>query len=550
MEISMKCPICGKEYEGDKCPDCSGLEITVNESDYLKRKMEYEEKQTKKKSASSANTQKVEKKKTIIIPKDADKRIDDIRDKSLKAVYKKAEDISTRVKSRNFDKIKQHKWYFIIPLAVIVVLCIGIGMFIGLNSKKNYDMYINSDGKIYNVKENDNEYICDADSAVFASDNETFFIRECNDGIDKSKLVQTMISQNGKYNCAVTYDDDSKMYTLYLVCDNNIVTVSQNLKTKSIINVTDDGKVIYTDTDVLNDEGAVGGIELYIYNAGNDIQNGKLSCIEDNLLSVNDYAKRHLLICYNKDLSLYTYDYEATDGKKGIADDVSCVCAMSEKNNNVFTGKAADINNSDNADAVVYASEGRYLYHNFEQKKDENDIVIAPAVTAGEEFIIKKNKFVYAISSGSISYAVIKDGKVGDFSVIDDIGQLTDYVYSDKTSGIIMVNSSGQLVSISDGNKKNITDGVADGSLSLVKNSDIGITYIKSNIQYYRASASSDEYAMKDNISQNYTGETYLYKNKLYFYTGDNQMYECTIKGENLRNIGSVEYCWIGSKHK
>ena len=51
----MLCPKCGQEYEGDKCPRCSGPQIIVNNSDYLRRKKAYEEKQAGKKSASSDN---------------------------------------------------------------------------------------------------------------------------------------------------------------------------------------------------------------------------------------------------------------------------------------------------------------------------------------------------------------------------------------------------------------------------------------------------------------------------------------------------------------
>ena len=49
----MICPKCGQEYEGDKCPRCSGPEIIVNNADYLKRRRAYEEKQAVERSASS-----------------------------------------------------------------------------------------------------------------------------------------------------------------------------------------------------------------------------------------------------------------------------------------------------------------------------------------------------------------------------------------------------------------------------------------------------------------------------------------------------------------
>ena len=54
----MLCPKCGREYEGTKCPNCDGLDIIVNQDDYLKRRKEYEEKQAVLKSAFSDNEEK------------------------------------------------------------------------------------------------------------------------------------------------------------------------------------------------------------------------------------------------------------------------------------------------------------------------------------------------------------------------------------------------------------------------------------------------------------------------------------------------------------
>ena len=39
----MKCPKCGNEYEGVSCPQCKEVKIVINDSDYLRRKKEWEE---------------------------------------------------------------------------------------------------------------------------------------------------------------------------------------------------------------------------------------------------------------------------------------------------------------------------------------------------------------------------------------------------------------------------------------------------------------------------------------------------------------------------
>lgn len=583
----MKCPVCGKEYEADKCPNCSGLEITVNESDYLKRKMAYEKKQAKKKSASSSNEVK-----KIVVPENADKKIDDIRKKSIEAVYKKAEDISVKVKgkknkaeikngsknkSKNINKTGdvtdiamrnesgstlpvtrkrvKHTWKWLVGGAVLLTAIIAVVVSVLVLNKKDYVLYMSSNNKIYNVDGLENTYVCDMNQAVFTVDNKTFYTPDFPQEIDMSKVQQTLASESGKYFSAVSYDDDSKEYTVYVWNKTSSCVISKNKKCANVINITDSGKVIYTDTDIVNDEGAVGGIELYIFSveqSDDEEQNlsGKLTIIEENVLSVNDYAKKHTLICHNKDLSLYTFDYEAMDGKKGIADDVGRVCAMSDSFDYVYTGKSAVLNNSKNADSVIYSCDGKYFYHNLNKSADEEDMYITDVSTTGEEFIVNKDKSVYMIKLGHLYFAKIIDSKTEEFSDVEIIGQMTDYVYLNNKNCIIIVNSNGQLVSVLDGSKNILSEGITDGSLSVVKNSSDGITYIKNGTQFFRTIDSDKEYVMKESVNIGYTGETYLYKKKLYFYTDTNEMYECTIKGEELNNIGNVEHCWIGSVHK
>lgn len=74
----MVCPKCGREYEGTKCPNCDGLDIIVNQDDYLKRRREYEEKQAALKSASSDNEEKNKSDEAL--------RPDEILDKIVKQI--------------------------------------------------------------------------------------------------------------------------------------------------------------------------------------------------------------------------------------------------------------------------------------------------------------------------------------------------------------------------------------------------------------------------------------------------------------------------------
>lgn len=84
------------------------------------------------------------------------------------------------------------------------------------------------------------------------------------------------------------YDEGSAQYALYTWKDGqDAVQVSKNAYDKDIGYITNKGKVIYSDVEVVNEEGGLGAMQLYVYDAS-----GKLTLIEGQLKEYFVYAGR------------------------------------------------------------------------------------------------------------------------------------------------------------------------------------------------------------------------------------------------------------------
>jgi hypothetical protein len=136
---------------------------------------------------------------------------------------------------------------------------------------------------------------------------------------------------------------------------------------------------------------------------------------------------------------------------------------------------------------------------------------------------------------------------MGDYNKIAQLGSMMSLVYIPSEEQLVFINSDGNLVYAKKGDIKNITENVLEGSLSLVVNSDKGVTYIKDNSRYYIASVSDNEVKLSDDVTAS-SARVVFYKNKLYFYKEDGVLYTCSHKGKELNQVGNVEWFWLGSR--
>lgn len=550
----MLCPKCGQEYEGTECPNCQAPKIIVNNTDYQKRREAYEKKQAALKSASSRNAA-IEEEQSVQTVVSSDKRktpTDTYEEINYLEVMRKVRDTGKELAGNAVNKLDLNKGKatikkYLKPLIILLVLlcavsAVGVGIY-RLAVRKNYVLYMSSNQKIYNVAGLESDYVCDRNQAVFAVDNQTFYTPVFPAELDKDNLLSVLSSNHGEYFAGVLYHEESAKYALYTwkADGSNLKLVSENLYQKEIKYITDKGKIIYTDVEVINEEGGLGNIQLYVYDSSE-----KLILIEQYLRGVYIYAGQEKILCYNKDQVLYTYDYNTLAVSEVISEETKSIYAESVQDN-FFTSKAETVNTSKSADAVIYSENGSWYYYDFAEHKSH---FISQETGSNAEFVYEeKGGYVYILLPNKISYGEITAEGITGLTVVDELSS-EDYIYLDEKNELIYRNAAQKLCSLSKNKKTVIDSDVVSGSLSAVGNTDTGFTYIKENAQYYRASIGADAVRMCEVSEGTNTTDTLFYKNRLYFYDAQGQLYSCTKKGKDLNKVGEVERFWLGTEYK
>lgn len=552
--IYMICPKCGQEYEGDKCPRCNGPEVIVNNADYLKRKRAYEEKQAGKGSASS--DKETSENNTADVKNGGQKEVlpDEMFRRLKESGSKFAQDAVEKTASQAKKAVKGKKKLIVRIIAAAIVLMLaflaGFGIF-KLATRKNYVLYMKYNNKIYNVAGIDSKLVCSKDDIVFEADNNSFYMPEFSDEIDKNNIIQKMASNQGKYFTAITYDSVEDKYTLFVWNNSMSLRLAESSNKKEILYISDKGTIIYKDTQVVNDQGALGQTSLMVSkldkSKDGDVH-GVITEVESSLANVYIYSAKNTIIYNSTGNVLYTLNYDKDEKKKEISEDAKNIYALTSKSSVRYSYKANLVNQSDKAEGFIYSVNGNCYYHSISSKNTE-DMFIGKFNGSGVELIYDKD-YVYVINSGQVSYASVKKDVTPVFTVVSKLGGASDYVFLELADTIAAVDENNNLISISSGKVKTIAENITDGSLSIVKNTSSELTYIRDNVQYYKKSLTADEVKMTDVGSDADTVSTLFYKNKLYYYNSDKKLCSCTVKGKNGSVVGDVERFWLGTEYK
>lgn len=552
--IYMICPKCGQEYEGDKCPRCNGPEVIVNNADYLKRKRAYEEKQAGKGSASS--DKETSENNTADVKNGGQEEVlpDEMFRRLKESGSKFAQDAVEKTASQAKKAVKGKKKLIVRIIAAAIVLMLaslaGFGIF-NLATRKNYVLYMKYNNKIYNVAGIDSKLVCSEDDIVFEADNNSFYMPEFSDEIDKNNIIQKMASNQGKYFTAITYDSMEDKYTLFVWNNSMSLRLAESSNKKEILYISDKGTIIYKDTQVVNDQGALGQTSLMVSkldkSKDGDVH-GVITEVESSLANVYIYSAKNTIIYNSTGNVLYTLNYDKDEKKKEISEDAKNIYALTSKSSVRYSYKANPVNQSDKAEGFIYSVNGNCYYHSISSKNTE-DMFIGKFNGSGVELIYDKD-YVYVINSGQVSYASVKKDVTPVFTVVSKLGGASDYVFLELADTIAAVDENNNLISISSGKVKTIAENITDGSLSIVKNTSSELTYIRDNVQYYKKSLTADEVKMTDVGSDADTVSTLFYKNKLYYYNSDKKLCSCTAKGKNGSVVGDVERFWLGTEYK
>lgn len=360
-----------------------------------------------------------------------------------------------------------------------------------------------------------------------------------------------MASNQGKYFTAITYDSMEDKYTLFVWSNSMSLRLAESSNKKEILYISDKGTIIYKDTQVVNDQGALGQTSLMVCkldkSKDGDVH-GVITEVESSLANVYIYSAKNTIIYNSTGNVLYTLNYDKDEKKKEISEDAKNIYALTSKSSVRYSYKANPVNQSDKAEGFIYSVNGNCYYHSISSKNTE-DMFIGKFNGSGVELIYDKD-YVYVINSGQVSYASVKKDVTPVFTVVSKLGGASDYVFLELADTIAAVDENNNLISISSGKVKTIAENITDGSLSIVKNTSSELTYIRDNVQYYKKSLTADEVKMTDVGSDADTVSTLFYKNKLYYYNSDKKLCSCTVKGKNGSVVGDVERFWLGTEYK
>ncbi len=545
----MICPKCGQEYTGDSCPRCEGPKIIVNNQEYLQRKMEYEKKQAEVKSASSSDADKnvntEEKKKTSgeeVKPDEVFKKIVD----RAKREGGNAGKVISRGASKHKNLSMKMAKRILVALVVVTAVILCAGVVIKVVRRNNQTLYTRYNGKIYNVSGIDSKYVCDYDKAYFKIDGRDFYVPDEPEDVAGKTVLTRATSDNGKYYLSEVYDEDSNRYTLYLWNNDVNYKLSENSNKKSVMYLSDDGNVVYKENEMINDVGGMGKTSLYVSQL-TKTDSGFIPTttqLSEQVRQSCVYSDRQLVIYNTEDDVLYSFYYGKNKKESVIDTDVTAIYPMMVSKKGYYSYRASQLNTDKDVSSLVYVSGNKArLYDCLDKNAVSSAIDDTTSVTG--EYIVTDGG-VYSINSSNIRYASYKNKQLGKYSDIVSLGNTANVLYFADKETIIAVTADGNLLSVNKGTAKNITDGVLEGSLSAVNNTDTGITYIRNNVQYYYNISSSKEMVISEAAGNTSTSDTLMYRNRLYFYNSDGRMCSCTVRGRDDKLIGDVEKFWLG----
>lgn len=541
----MVCPKCGREYEGTKCPNCDGLDIIVNQDDYLKRRREYEEKQAALKSASSDNEEKNKSDEAL--------RPDEILDKIVKAggqARKKI--IDKKAEKAQKEKNKKKKMVIVgIVIGFMVVLAGALGTYMLINHKEAI-LYAIYDDTIYRISETNMQQVCDYNEAIFESDNNSFHIQSIPQQFRDRTIKESMSSSNGKYYCAFVYSHSTNKYSILLWNNENSDILAENNKEKKLLYIDNEGYVIYQETEIINEEGSVGTTQLYISKVESD-HNVTTTMISETVKDIYVYSDKKTVIFNDLDGKLYTYVYGKNPKKQLIAHDVTTVYGAVGDCLHLFSYKAQQVNTLKDCNGFIYKCNDAVYYYqvDFNDGKSiylgkNNDTNLTCIVDKNDVIMVSKNTLMSAkiVDKAIDTHTEMK--VVDTYTEIAKLKALDNIIYDGNSKSVIFINDNDSLMYYSKGNITTISDEVTDGTLNWVANTKGAFTYVCNQVQMYCKNVKTSPVKMTEegNMAQN--SEVFYQKGKLYFVNMEGKLYICNDSGNNCSMIGDASRIILG----
>lgn len=526
----MKCPKCGNDYEGSKCPYCGGLDIVVNNSDYERRKKAYEE----------LNSKKEEKPKK---EKKSKKKKENNKPDEIPAV-----DNADQVKEPT-EKQKNSKVVIGAIFGILIVfIIIGVGYFsvrqmVSIYFKIGEDIYKDD----YNV-----EAIKEArGTEMWNGDRSRLFNVVVPADLADANIVNQMASMNGDYLGAIAYDEIQKYYTIWVWNEKGemperMVTSDKQLE---LIYVADDGSVIYKSNEVISD-----GIQ--IANSLNRVDSKKtVYMINENVSKELVFLREKCIAYLTNEGNLYVSYFNNVRESTLISSGVTNLLGELKNCEDRFSEAATIVHDAHMIAQLVYVKDSDVYYCNVNRIKDKKMLFETEKV--GMDIVYAENSdYAYSINRLSVDGIIVANSNGAVTPLAKQLNGTT-VAYLTKQETLVYITDTGKLISIKykKGNfvKTNL-EGGADSKTSLMEgkttaiyhaDGDEGLLVINDDKLYFYRNLEEEPVCLSESKCGNVNYLSY-YGRKLYIVDDTKTMYIFDSKGKLEDTVENTEYIWIG----
>lgn len=524
----MKCPKCGNDYEGSKCPYCGGLDIVVNESDYERRKKAYEEQNSKK----EGNSKKPKKEKK---PKKKD---------DTEAVNVKDNEVKEPTEKQRNAKM--------VIGAIVGVFLLGVIVTVGYFSvRKMVSIYFKIGEEIYKNDYNA-EVVKEArGTQMWNGDRSRLFNAMVPADISGKNITDQMASMNGDYLGAVTYDDVQKYYTIWVWDEKGekperMVTSDKQLE---LIYVADDSSVIYKSNDIIGEGNLVA-------NSLNRVDNKKtVYTINENVTKELIFLREKCMAYLTNEGNLYVSYFNNVRESTLISSRVSNVLGELKNCEDRFSESANIVHDSHMMAQLVYIYDSQVYYCNINRIKDKKRLFETEKV--GMDIVYSENSdYAYSINRLSVD-GVVVTSTAPEVTPLAKQMSGTDVAYLTKQETLAYITDTGKLISIKykKGNfvKTNLEGGADDkavleeGKTTAIfhADGDEGLLVINNDKLYFYRSLDEEPISLAKSKCENIKYISY-YGRKIYIVDDTKTMYIFDAKGKLEDTVKDTEFIWVG----
>lgn len=418
----MICPKCGRNNEGNICPYCDELEIFDRTDDYLKRREEFETPQNEPEKETES-------------------------DSPLFSFFKR-------------------RWPV---LAVIAGAGIAAAVtFTHLPRSFHGSLSYISQGRLINIEKGHAGGAKDTAQLIFSSDGKKYFDKNLPSVLIDNKDLQLRASaadNTGTYFAHTAYNASTGENVLYMWDKNgHVKELYSNSANVDIRYVSPSGRVVFTCTDVLNDQWYTGETGVFICGITQEVVKTLSKSVESFLI----YPASDRIICLDKDEVLSSVSIENPENKKIIAREVKGLLGEKSGENDSFHKESGVLNGEAGADLICYRCRSEWIIGSF-----TGETIVNTGESGGEKAAFaydRDNKLVYMTDAGVVSKAIVADNGLKPFEALGETVADDDFLWDDHLGVLLFANREGELMSAGTSGTVKLMDGLEQGTLVNVEN--------------------------------------------------------------------------------